>query len=69
VGWELVLDHCAAGRLGVYYGAATALTGAVLTLAQRSRDPRLLRVAPYLRLAHVTMGAVSALLGLLTYLA
>ncbi len=64
--WTVVVDHCALGKVALWYGAAVALIGLALLLAPKIRAIR--RVAPYLRLMHLVLGLLTALMGLWTYL-
>ncbi len=64
--WRVIVDHCTLGEVALWYGASVVITGLALLMAPKSRSIR--RAAPYLRLAHVILGLMTALMGLWTYL-
>ncbi len=64
--WTVVVDHCTLGKVALWYGAAVVFTGLALMLASKIRVIR--RVAPYLRLTHLVLALLTALLGLWAYL-
>ncbi len=64
--WKVIVDHCTLGKVALWYGSAVVLTGLALLIAPKSKSIR--RAASYLRLAHVILGLITALMGLWTYL-
>ncbi|HDI86601.1 MAG TPA: hypothetical protein ENF83_04265 [Candidatus Korarchaeota archaeon] len=64
--WRVIVDHCTLGKVALWYGALVVLTGLALLTAPKSRLIR--RAAPYLRLVHLILGLMTALMGLWPYL-
>ncbi len=64
--WTVVVDHCALGKVALWYGSAVVLTGLALLLAPKIRAIRWF--APYLRFMHMVLGLLTALMGLWIYL-
>lgn len=62
----IILDHHTLGYLSLWYGAATLISGISLFLIHRTS---LVKRIAYVRLLHLLLGATTALLGLLTYIA
>lgn len=60
----LVLDHHSFANVSMWYGAATLATGLLLLILPKG----IRRYSHYIRLIHLAFGAITATLGLITYL-
>lgn len=62
----ILLNHCVLAKLALVYGGLTAATGLLLyTQAGKVRG----KAIAYIRLVHLLLGLITAVLGILAYLA